>query len=125
MKLIECKTCGSHEFNGNKCAYCGNVYEMEEQEQEQEKDDKLVYYDDERPTYMTDRESLYYPYEPPVNFEDTAKGKKTLKVMIWLLVSIIWFAVTIFIPPLFLLTICGLIIWGCKWLIKKGEKNNS
>lgn len=108
MKLKECVTCGSYEFNGNKCAYCGNVYEIEEQE------DDLTY-------YYSDGEELTYP---PMNedFSQTETGKKTLKAMIWLLVAIIWFAVTVFIPPLFLLTICGLIILGCKKLIKRSEK---
>lgn len=120
MKLKECVTCGSHEFNGNKCAYCGNVYENEPtwddilKKQEQGIDLAYYYSDDEELTY------------PPIDedFSQTETGKKILKVMIWLLVSIIWFAVTVCIPPLFLLTICCLIIWACKWLIKKG-KNNS
>ena len=121
MKLKECTTCGSHEFNGNKCAYCGNVYEMEEQaiitdEEYNEKMSELKAEEKEL------REELGLN---EVKFEDTPAGKKTLKVMVWILVSIIWFAVTVFIPPLFLLTICDLIICGCKWLIKKGEKNNS
>lgn len=102
MKLKECVTCGSHEFNGNKCAYCGNVYELEEKSQATE-------------------EELDFPEMDEVEFKDTPVGKKTLKAMIWLLVAIIWFAITVFIPPLFLLTICGLIILACKWLIKKGE----
>lgn len=108
MKLKECTTCGSHEFNGNKCAYCGNVYEIEE-----EKDDMTYYYSD-------DEELTYPPMDE--DFSQTETSKKILKVMIWVLVAIIWFAVTVFIPPLFLLTVCGLIVWGCKWLIKKGEK---
>ena len=107
MKLKECVTCGATDFNGNKCAYCGNVYEVEEQEED------LAY-------YYSDDEELDFP-EMDRDFSQTETGKKTLKAMIWLLVSIIWFAITIFIPPLFILTICGLIIWGCKWLIKKGE----
>lgn len=119
MNLKECVTCGSHEFNSNKCAYCGNVYEVEKKESTVIVDE---YHNYKRPTYITDRESLYYPYPPPINFEDTPKGKKTLKVMAFILVSIIWFSITVFIPPLFLVTICGLIIWSCKWLIKKGKK---
>lgn len=115
MNLKECITCGSHEFNGNKCAYCGNVYENEEQE----KDDKLVYYDDERSTYMTEEETYFYPYEGHTEYKDTPVGKKTLKVMIWLSVAIIWFAITVFIPPLFILTICGLIVLVCRKVCKK------
>lgn len=100
MKLKECTTCGSHEFNGNKCAYCGNVYEMEEKQQVTE-------------------EELDFPEMDEVEFKDTPCGKKTLKTMIWLLVAIIWFAITVFIPPLFLLTICCLIIWVCRKVCKK------
>lgn len=118
MNLKECITCGSHEFNGAKCAYCGNVYEIEKKESTVIIDE---YHEQKRPTYMTDRESLYYPYTPPIDFQDTLAGKKTLKVMILILVSIIWFAITVFIPPLFILTICSLIIWACKWFIKKGK----
>lgn len=112
MNLKECITCGSHEFNGAKCSYCGNVYELEE------KYDKLIY---------GDYEELGFPEMDETSdadlFVQSETGKKTLKVMIWILVSIIWFAITIFIPPLFVLTICGLIVQGCRWLIKKGEKN--
>lgn len=120
MELIECITCGSHKFNGNKCAYCGNVYETEEQEDDltyyyndnevsQETFDKLVYGDDQELTY------------PPMDedFSQTETGEKILKVMIWFLVSIIWFAVCVFIPPLFLITICGLIILVCRKVCKK------
>lgn len=111
MNLKECITCGSHEFNGAKCAYCGNVYESEE------KNDKLIY---------GDYEELRFPEMDEISdadlFVQSETGKKTLKVMIFILVSIIWFTITVFIPPLFLVTICGLIIWSYKWLIKKGEK---
>ena len=137
MELKECITCGSHSFTGNKCDYCGNEYEV----QKLYADDKLdilnyarreSFWSNEaltlpkeetkEPSCLMDREDLYYPNTPPIEFKDTTAGKKTLKAMIWLSVAIIWFAITVFIPPLFLLTICGLIIWGCKWLIKKGEK---
>lgn len=111
MNLKECITCGSHDFNGAKCSYCGNVYELEE------KYDKLIY---------GDYEELGFPEMDEISdadlFVQSETGKKTLKVMIFILVSIIWFVITVFIPPLFLVTICGLIIWSCKWLIKKGEK---
>lgn len=103
MKLKECTTCGSHSFTGNKCDYCGNVYEILE-EQEQELDfpemDETGIFDE-------------------VEFKDTPAGKKTLKVMIWILISIIWFAITVCVPPLFLLTICGLIVWVCRKVCKK------
>lgn len=116
MNLKECITCGSHEFKGNKCAYCGNVYEVDEQE----KDDKLVYYD-ERPTFTTEEE-----IEKPAFIEAFEIANEhdafMVKSLVVILGSIIWFAITVFIPPLFILTICGLIIWACKRLIKKGEK---
>lgn len=113
MELKECITCGSHSFTGNKCDYCGNVYEIEPTWDEiLEKQEQELDFPEMDETGIFDE----------VEFKDTPAGKKTLKVMIWILISIIWFAVTVFIPPLFLLTICGLIIWGYKWLIKKGEK---
>jgi hypothetical protein len=112
MNLKECVTCGSHDFNGNKCAYCGNVYEVEEDT------DCLEEFEDYEP--------LNFPEMDEVSdadlFVQSETGQKISKALIYILVSIIWFAITVFIPPLFILTICGLIIWGCKWLIKKGEK---
>lgn len=128
MKLKECTTCGSHSFTGNKCDYCGNVYDIEEPK----KDDAPYYYNDNKVSQKTfdklvyrDDEELDFPEMDEVGgfsevkFENTPAGKKTLKVMIWILISIIWFAVTVFIPPLFLLTICGLIIWVCRKVCKK------
>ena len=54
-----------------------------------------------------------------LGFKDTPEGKSLLKIMIWVLISIIWFAVCVFIPPLFIITICGLIIWVCRKVCKK------
>lgn len=51
--------------------------------------------------------------------ELTEQNKKVLKIMVWILISIIWFAVTVSIPPLFLATICGLIISVCRKVCKK------
>ena len=116
MKLKECVTCGSHDFNGNKCAYCGNVYEVKEDTDYSYKKPTTL---PERPTHLPDTEEL-----GGLDFVQSETGQKISKVLIYILVSIIWFAVTVFIPPLFILTICGLIIWGCKWLIKKSQKNN-
>jgi len=42
-----------------------------------------------------------------------------LKIMIYTLVSIIWFAVTVFIPPLFIITIILLVVYGTYRLINK------
>lgn len=47
------------------------------------------------------------------------RGDKILTFMLYLLLSIIWFAVCVFIPPLFIITICGLIIWVCRKVCKK------
>lgn len=100
MELKECITCGSHDFTDNKCDYCRNQYKTT--------DDKEVkeIYDEEAKEYVQD-------------FQETPEGKKLLKVMILILVSIIWFAVCVFVPPLFLITICGLIILS---VIKKLKK---
>lgn len=100
MKLIKCETCGASSFTDNKCDYCGNRYEATDDDQVKE------ICDDEVEDYIKD-------------FQETPEGKKLLKVMIWILVSIIWFAVCVFVPPLFLITICGLIILP---VIKKLKK---
>ena len=108
MKLKECTTCGSHEFDGNKCAYCGNVYEVE-------------------PTWdeilEKQEQKLKFPEMDEVSdadlFVQSETGQKISKVLIYILVSIIWFAITVFIPPLFILTVCGLIVWVCRKVCKK------
>ena len=100
MELKECITCGSHNFTDNKCDYCGNKYEATDDSQ-----NKLIC-DDETKEYVQ-------------GFQETPEGKILLKVMIFILVSIIWFAVCVFIPPLFLITICGLIILPVIKKIKK------
>lgn len=91
MELKECITCGSHSFTDNKCDYCGNQYGATDDNQVKE---------------ICDDETEYYIQD----FQETLEGKILLKIMIWILVSIIWFAVCVFIPPLFIITICGLII---------------
>ena len=119
MELKECITCGSHSFTGNKCDYCGNEYEL----QKLYADDKLdkiryihrdIFWSNE--IFTLPKEEIK---EQTIEFQNTPAGKKTLKVMIWLLVAIIWFAVTVSIPPLFIFTICGLIIWVCRKVCKK------
>lgn len=100
MELKECITCGSHSFTGNKCDYCGNVYASEVTLKQQ----------------ATYEEDDYMEYKAQ---ELTEQNKKVLKVMVWVLVSIIWFAVCVFIPPLFLITIISLIIWVCRKVCKK------
>lgn len=100
MELKECITCGGHSFTDNKCDYCGNKYEATDDDQTKE------IFDDEVEEYVQ-------------CFQETPEGKKLLKVMIFILVSIIWFAVCVFVPPLFIITICGLIILP---VIKKLKK---
>lgn len=93
MELKECITCGSHNFTDNKCDYCGNKYEITDNEEVKE------ICSEEVKEYVQD-------------FQETPEGKKLLKVMIFILLSIIWFAICVFIPPLFLITIILLFIYS-------------
>ena len=98
MELIECVTCGASSFTNGKCDYCRNQYETEtifEEKKEQE-------------TTYTE-----------LRFQDTPTGKTLLKIMIYTLVSIVWFAVTVFILPLFIITIILLVVYGTYRLINK------
>ena len=94
MELVECQTCGAHSMTNGKCDYCGNRYEVNE--------DKLIY-----DNSIEDDSSL----DEDITFENTKIGKLILKIMIYTLVSIVWFAVTVFIPPLFIITIVLLVIF--------------
>lgn len=99
MELIQCVTCGSSSITNGKCDYCGNRYETETIFEEQK----------EQETTYTE-----------LRFQDTSYGKLILKIMIYALVSIIWFAVTVFIPPLFIITIILLVVYGAfRLTIKK------
>lgn len=98
MELIECQTCGSHSITNGKCDYCGNHYETETIFEEQK----------EQETTYTE-----------LRFQETPAGKLILKIMIYTLVSIVWFAVTVFIPPLFIITIILLVVYGAYCLIIK------
>jgi len=91
MELIECVTCGASNFTNGKCDYCRNQYETETIFEEQK----------EQETTYTE-----------LRFQDTPAGKTLLKIMIYTLVSIIWFAVTVLIPPLFIITIILLVVHG-------------
>lgn len=91
MNLIQCVTCGASNFTNGKCDYCRNQYETETIFEEQK----------EQETTYTE-----------LRFQDTPAGKTLLKIMIYTLVSIIWFAVTVFIPPLFIITIILLVVHG-------------
>ena len=102
MNLIQCVTCGSSDFTNGKCDYCGNQYEVNE--------DKIIYDNSTEDDSSLDEE---------ITFENTKTGKLILKIMIYTLVSIIWFAVTVFIPPLFIITIILLAVYGTYRLINK------
>ena len=102
MELKECQTCGPSSFTNGKCDYCRNQYEVNE--------DKLFYCNS-----IEDDSSL----DDDITFEETKTGKLILKIMIYTLVSIIWFAVTVFIPPLFIITIILLVVYGAYRLINK------
>lgn len=103
MNLIQCQTCGASDFTNGKCDYCGNQYEVNE--------NKLIYGNSTEDDSSLDDE---------ITFEDTKTGKLILKIMIYTLVSIIWFAVTVFIPPLFIITIVLLVVYSAYRLkIKK------
>ena len=105
MELIECQTCGAHSMTNGKCDYCGNQYEVNE--------DKIFYGNS-----TEDDSSL----DENITFEDTKTGKLILKIMIYILVSIVWFAVTVFIPPLFIITIVLLVVYGAFRLINKNKQ---
>ena len=98
MNLIQCQTCGASSITNGKCDYCGNHYETETIFEEQK----------EQETTYTE-----------LRFQDTPAGKTLLKIMIYTLVSIIWFAVTVFIPPLFIITIILLVVYSTFRLIIK------
>ena len=107
MELKECITCGSHNFTNGKCDYCGNQYENNEH------NSGAIDY--------AEREIFYgnEPDEP--DFQETPAGKMLLKIMIYILVSIIWFSVTVFIPPLFIITIILLVVYGIFRLTNRGK----
>ena len=90
MELKQCVTCAASSFTNGKCDYCRNQYETETIFEEQK----------EQETTYTE-----------LRFQDTPAGKTLLKIMIYTLVSIIWFAVTVFIPPLFIITIILLVVY--------------
>ena len=91
MELKQCVTCGASSFTNGKCDYCGNQYETETIFEEQK----------EQETTYTE-----------LRFQDTPAGKLILKIMIYTLVSIVWFAITVFIPPLFIITIILLVVYS-------------
>ena len=107
MELVECQTCGSHSITNGKCDYCRNQYEVNE--------DKVFYGNPKE----DDSSLTFTELDDDINFEDTKTGKLILKIMIYILVSIVWLAVTIFIPPLFIITIILLVVYVSFRLINK------
>ena len=99
---MQCVTCGASNFTNGKCDYCRNQYEVDE--------DKIFYGNS-----TEDDSSL----DDDITFQETPAGKLILKIMIYTLVSIIWFAVTVFVPPLFIITIILLVVYGGYRLIIK------
>ena len=95
MNLIQCVTCGSSNFTNGKCDYCRNQYEVNE--------DKVFYSNSKEDDSSLDED---------ITFQETKTGKLILKIMIYTLVSIVWFAITVFIPPLFIITIILLVVYG-------------
>ena len=104
MNLMQCVTCGASNFTNGKCDYCRNQYEVDE--------DKIFYGNS-----TEDDSSL----DDDITFQETPAGKLILKIMIYTLVSIVWFAVTVFIPPLFIITIILLVVYVSFRLINKKE----
>ena len=102
MELKECQTCGSHSITDGKCDYCRNQYEVNE--------DKLIYGNSKEDDSSLDED---------ITFQETKTGKLILKIMIYTLVSIVWFAITVFIPPLFIITIILLVVYSAYCLIIK------
>ena len=102
MELKQCVTCGASDFTNGKCDYCRNQYEVNE--------GKICYGNSTEDDSSLDEETT---------FQDTSAGKLILKIMIYTLVSIVWFAVTVFIPPLFIITIILLVVHGAFRLIIK------
>ena len=102
MNLMQCVTCGASSITNGKCDYCGNQYEVNE--------DKIFYGNSKEDDS---------PLDDDITFEETPAGKLILKIMIYTLVSIVWFAVTVFIPPLFIITIILLAVYSTYRLINK------
>ena len=102
MELIQCVTCGASSFTNGKCDYCRNQYEVNE--------DKMFYGNS-----TEDDSSL----DEDITLQETKTGKTLLKIMIYTLVSIVWFAITVFIPPLFIITIILLVVYCIHRLIIK------
>ena len=104
MNLMQCVTCGASSITNGKCDYCGNQYEVNE--------DKIFYGNLKEDDSSSDED---------ITFQETKTGKLILKIMIYTLVSIVWFAITVFIPPLFIITIILLVVYGTYCLTIKNK----
>lgn len=104
MNLMQCVTCGASNFTNGKCDYCRNQYEVNE--------DKIFYGNSKEDDSSSDED---------ITFQETKTGKLILKIMIYILVSIVWFAITVFIPPLFIITIILLVVYGTYCLTIKNK----
>ena len=102
MLLKQCVTCGASSFTDGKCDYCRNQYEANE--------DKVFYGNPKEDDSSLDED---------ITFQETKTGKLILKIMIYTLASIVWFAITVFIPPLFIITIILLVVYCTYRLIIK------
>ena len=107
MELKQCITCGASNFTNGKCDYCRNQYEVNE--------DKIFYGNPKE----DDSSLTFTELDEDITFQETPAGKLILKIMIYTLVSIVWFAVTVFIPPLFIITIILLVVYVSFRLIIK------
>lgn len=143
MELKECKTCGSHNFTDNKCDYCGNQYEVKRETWKKElkiapSSDYMKSLSDEEISEIysnlkdgltpnqirtaTCKDDLLKQEAIEVSFNHGNKrGDKVLSFMLYLLLSIIWFAVTVFIPQLFIITIILLVIYGAYSLTNRNN----
>ena len=106
MELKECITCGSHDFTNNKCDYCGNEYDSVNE-------NKIFYGNLKEEDLSSEATEL--------SLKGTKTGKLILKIMLIILASIIWFAICVFIPPLFIITIILLTVYGAYRLTKRSK----
>ena len=107
---MQCVTCGASSITNGKCDYCGNQYEVNE--------DKIFYGNPKE----DDSSLTFTELDEDITFQETPASKLILKIMIYTLVSIVWFAVTVFIPPLFIITIVLLAVYGTYRLINKKKQ---
>lgn len=109
MELKQCITCGASSFTNGKCDYCKNQYEVNE--------NKTFYGNSKEDDSLSTLPEL----DEDITFQETPAGKLILKVMIYILLSIIWFVVTVFIPPLFVITIILLVVY-CTYRLTNRSK---